>query len=99
MSPILLELIDALILEIVVNDLNALLDEKAARAGSQPCVIGRALADLPDPYKAALQTLINSRFSEGGYTDDQVAARMRSAGLRSSATSVRQHRRGFCSCP
>lgn len=62
------------------------------------CVIGRAMRDLSEPYKTPLVELVNTPFSAGGRSADEVFKIMNEAGLRSSATAVTRHRKGTCSC-
>jgi hypothetical protein len=76
-----------------LGNLDALLDATLTPTG-RLCVIGRNLADLPDPYKTALRELIT-----GTASGLVVAARMKSAGLGGSEKSVQIHRRGLCGCP
>lgn len=76
--------------------LEVLMDVIETSAGV--CVIGRAMRDLPDPYKSSLVTLIDTPYSEGGKSADEVFLIMNEAGLRSSATAVTRHRRGMCAC-
>lgn len=73
-------------------------DRMSTTEQTQLCVIGRALTTVPDRYKNALHAIVATRYADGGYTDDEAAFRMRQAGLQASATSIRNHRRGFCAC-
>jgi len=78
-----------------MTNLDALLSEDLIHSsGSKPCLIGRAVDSLSEPYKSALVALI-----KGDGSADEVAARMRSAGLRSSGTTIRRHRNNHCLCP
>lgn len=78
-------------------NLDALL-EPIPKRGAQPCLIQRHLNDLDEPYKSALQKLLDTRFTDGGMSDAELAQRMLQAGLKSSHTTVRIHRSGLCSC-
>lgn len=62
------------------------------------CVIGRAMRDLPEPYKTPLVELVDTPFANGGKSADEVFKIMNEAGLRSSSTAVTRHRRGTCAC-
>lgn len=73
-----------------------LLDEEVD--GRKLCVIGRHLVDLPDPYRSALQQIIDTGWAKGGLTEFGVAVVMNEAGLKGSPTSVLRHRRGLCIC-
>lgn len=78
-----------------MSNLDALLSKDLVHnSGSQPCLIGRTIISLSDPHKSALVALI-----EGDESADEVASRMRAAGLRSSGTTIRRHRKGHCLCP
>lgn len=68
------------------------------RRGVKPCKIARILTALEDPYKSALQNLIDTVYSDGGLSDAELSKRMKDAGLESSITSVRYHRGKLCSC-
>lgn len=77
-----------------MSNLDALLTGDIVNgSGSKQCLIGRTLVSLDEPYKSALVALI-----EGDSNADEVAVRMRSAGLRSSGTSIRLHRKKLCVC-
>lgn len=62
------------------------------------CLIGRAMRDLAEPYRTALERLISTPYARGGESDAEVAKIMIEAGIRSSETSVGRHRRGVCAC-
>lgn len=79
---LLLDLVDLFILEVLVTVLAV-----------DVCVIGRALRDLPEPYRGALDSLVSSTRSA-----DEVAVVMAEAGLRGSASAIRLHRRDQCVC-
>jgi hypothetical protein len=73
-----------------------LLEEK--RDGRKLCVIGHPLVDLDEPYRSALQDLVDRSWSNGGLTEFAVAQVMNEAGLKGSPTSVLRHRRRLCIC-
>ena len=96
---VVLDLLELVVAGIIMNELEALLNMSAGNAlPPEPCIIGRSIRDIPDPYKTALQNIVALPWGDGGFTDAQVAQAMKAAGLRSSETSVRRHRRGFCTC-
>lgn len=81
-----------------MNALDTLLTHTAGPRAGTPCVIQQNLNNLAEPYKTALQTLITTPYKDGGYTADEVGARLKAAGLPGSATTVTRHRNGTCSC-
>lgn len=80
-------------------NLNALKEPTGVVYEGRPCVIGSALNELPPEYKELLLEQLTSKWADGGYTDFEIAARMRNAGLKASPSSVGRHRSGKCSCP
>lgn len=96
LASVVLELLEAVIVGYLVELEDAI--SGLAKHTPKPCLIGRALLDLPDPYQTVLAYLVDTPWSSDGFSDDEVAARMKAAGLKSSASSVRLHRRGYCSC-
>jgi hypothetical protein len=76
-----------------VQNLDALLADAFTPSG-RLCVIGKTLAELPDPYLTALNDMLTN-----GTASAVIAARLKSAGLRGSDKSVQFHRRRLCGCP
>ena len=74
-------------------NLDALLDS-ASDTEAQPCVIGKLLINLPDPYGLAVRDMLKGELSA-----DVVRYRLKSAGLRGGTRSIQIHRRGICGCP
>lgn len=64
----------------------------------KPCKLGQALLDLDEPYKSALQNLVDTGHVDGGLTAAALAKRLQDAGLGISATVVHMHRKNQCSC-
>jgi hypothetical protein len=62
------------------------------------CIVGQALAGIPDGYWSALDRLVNLPWNEGGVSADEVAMIMHQSGLRGSPTAITRHRRGLCTC-
>lgn len=81
-----------------MTNLDALLAPTTVYAGT-PCNLARTLAGLPEPYKTALNDMLALPYADGGLTDHDITARMKSAGLRSSDSTVHRHRHHKCSCP
>lgn len=78
--------------------LDVLLEPIPDRNKKEPCKIGRILADLQEPYKGALTTLLATSYADGGLADEAVAARMKAAGLPVGSKTVYKHRRQQCTC-
>lgn len=62
------------------------------------CLIGRALVEVPQEYRSALERVVNTRWDEGGLTPEEAALVMNESGLKASATALTRHRRGLCLC-
>jgi hypothetical protein len=73
--------------------LNALLTGEPVPAIGSSCKVAQILEELEEPYLSALTALLASSAAE------LVESRLRSAGFAISATTIRKHRRGVCSCP
>ena len=58
------------------------------------CIIGRHLAELPEPYNTALLEMISSPLASV-----HVSNRLKAAGLGGSEKAVQRHRRAVCGCP
>jgi hypothetical protein len=80
----------------LAEEIMFLLEEE--RDGRKLCVIGRPLVDLDEPYRSALQKIVDLTWPEGGLTEFGVAQAMNESGLPGSPTSVLRHRRGLCIC-
>lgn len=80
-------------------NLDALLEANPVKVGTEPCAVGKILIELPEPYKSALRTQLETKYSEGGSTDEDIALRLRSAGLKAGASTINRHRRQKCICP
>jgi hypothetical protein len=78
-------------------NLDALLAPIPSR-GNTPCKLARTIADLPEPYKTALQNLVDTPWAEGGLSDSGLRKRLLEAGIDIGATNIHYHRRGTCSC-
>lgn len=63
------------------------------------CKVGRIVASLEDPYRTALIDLLAVTYVDGGESDGEISARLKSAGLPASGAHINRHRRGVCSCP
>lgn len=77
--------------------LEALLEPLPDR-GSKPCKLASIIASLEDPYKSALERLVETPWKEGGLSDTQLRERLLKAGLSLGVTVIHYHRRGICSC-
>lgn len=75
-----------------MNLLDVLL-EPVQRPQSKPCKLGVIIESLDEPYKTALNGLLESDVS-----DQLVAGRCREAGLDASYSIVYRHRRKQCRC-
>jgi len=60
----------------------------------KPCVIARVLNELPDQYRAAVETL----FADKSVTTAEIASRFHAAGLAGSHATLTRHRQGACCC-
>ena len=59
-----------------------------------PCLIGRIVEDLPEPYKGALIALLDDPTVTSAFVTERIAA----AGLCGSHATVHRHRKNRCSC-
>jgi hypothetical protein len=66
---------------------------------TQPCLVGRAAANLPDSYRDAFAKQLATRWVDGGPTDFEVTRAMNRAGIKASPASVNRHRSQKCTCP
>jgi hypothetical protein len=78
-----------------VANLEALLESAPSIEGMKPCVLGRQIKELPDPYSGAVQGMLNNR----ELSADFVSFKLKSAGLSGSVRTIQIHRRGLCGCP
>lgn len=78
-------------------NLDALLEPLPDRS-PQPCKLAQTIADLPEPYKTALQALVDKPWKAGGLSDAGLRERLLAAGLDIGSTVIHYHRRGTCSC-
>lgn len=62
------------------------------------CKLGKVLEQLEDPYKTALQNLVNLQYADGGMSDEALTERLHQAELPMGSTIVNRHRRLVCSC-
>lgn len=81
------------------NALDVLLQDAPVRTRnnrtlSNRCVVGKIVAELPEPYKTALVNQLVDRV----YPEYEVHARLKAAGLQASTSAVGRHRRGQCVC-
>lgn len=77
--------------------LDALLAERSDK--TDPCKLGRLIATLEEPYRAALNTLLSVAYVDGGESDREIAHRLRLADLPMSQATINRHRVGTCGCP
>lgn len=73
-------------------NLDALLELPVRKA--TPCLIGRTVEDLPEPYKSALAALLD----DPEIPSTLVTERIHAAGLRGGHATVHRHRKAQCSC-
>lgn len=78
-------------------NLEALLEPVPERSG-KPCKLARQITDLDEPYKSALQKLVDTPWKAGGLSDAQLRERLFAAGIEMGQTVIHYHRRGICSC-
>lgn len=78
--------------------LDVLLEPIPAKTSSV-CKIIRIVESLDEPYSSALLNLVETHTADGGLSIDDVAERMRKAGLAVGTTTLSKHRKGLCSCP
>lgn len=64
----------------------------------KPCKVAVVIDSLEGKYKEAVINLVKTSYREGGLTDDALSARLVSAGLPVSSTTIRKHRAGSCPC-
>lgn len=65
---------------------------------AKPCRLGLTIASLDEPYKSALERLVELKHSDGGLSDQALVGRLREAGISMSVSTAHYHRRGLCSC-
>ncbi len=65
---------------------------------ARPCKILRIIMGLEDPYRSAVVQMLNMRFNDGGLSDEGLAKKMKSAGLRVSWQVIYRHRVKLCCC-
>ena len=73
-------------------NLDALLELPVRKA--TPCLIGRIVEDLPEPYKGALVALIQDATVPSTFVTERINA----AGLPGGHATVHRHRKNLCSC-
>jgi hypothetical protein len=81
--------------------LSALLNtDKPGRivASSRPCKVTKVIKALPEPYKSAATDLATRTLQNGGFSEDQAAAKFLEAGIKIGRTSIGRHRNGWCTC-
>lgn len=75
--------------------LESLLGEKVTPSTlGSPCAVASILDQLQEPYLGAVKGLLASSTSA-----DSLMVRLRAAGFKVGATTIRLHRRDVCSCP
>lgn len=79
-------------------NLEALLEPLPERGAPRPCKTARIIAGLEEPYRSALQKLVDLSFANGGLSDAALRDRMLKAGLDVATSNIHYHRRGICSC-
>lgn len=77
-----------------MTNLDALLGEPIQDEQVRLCTIGKHLVELPEPYRTALEELVNSKTAA-----INVALKIHAAGLQGNEKSVGRHRAGQCLCP
>jgi hypothetical protein len=65
----------------------------------QPCKVTKVIESLEEPYRSAAQQLANRTFADGGFSEDQTAAKFAEAGIRLGHSTIGRHRNGWCTCP
>ena len=60
----------------------------------RPCLIGRTLQALPEPYNEALETLL----ANPAVSTATIQQRLEAAGLPGRETVIWRHRKGHCAC-
>lgn len=63
-----------------------------------PCKSRKLIDSLEDPYKTALDALVNKSVDDGGLSPNRAAARIAEAGIDLSGHSIYRHRLGACAC-
>ena len=64
----------------------------------EKCKVGRIVADLPEPYKTALDEKLQLSYASGGLSDEELVRIMAAAELPVGATIINRHRRNRCTC-
>lgn len=77
--------------------LDVLLEPIPAKAAT-PCKVAQLITSLDEPYKSAVQNLVDTSYKQGGLSDYQLRERLLSAGIDVGGTVINYHRRGVCSC-
>lgn len=67
-------------------------------ASSRPCKVTKVITALTEPYKSAARDLANRTLLNGGFSEDQAAAKFFEAGIKIGRTSIGRHRNGWCTC-
>lgn len=67
-------------------------------ASSRPCKVTKVIEALTEPYKSAARDLATKTLSNGGFSEDQAAAKFLQAGIKIGRTSIGRHRNGWCTC-
>lgn len=75
-------------------NLDALLELSKPKRKVEPCLVGQIVKELPEPYKGALITLLETE----EVPTTRVTERMNAAGLRIANTTVYKHRKNVCTC-
>jgi hypothetical protein len=63
-----------------------------------PCKILKIIMELEDPYRSAVVQMLNTRFMDGGLSDEKLSMKMKKAGLRVSWQVIYRHRSKICCC-
>ena len=63
-----------------------------------PCKSRKLIDSLEEPYRTALDDLINKDAENGGLSPNKAAARIAEAGIDLSSHSIYRHRLGACAC-
>jgi hypothetical protein len=82
-------------------NLDALFDPASIQTRSKPhkpCKVTQVIAALDEPYKSVAQSLVDTKFVQGGLPDIPLAAKFAEAGIQLSSTMLNRHRNNWCPC-
>ena len=77
-----------------MSNLEELLKPSGGNFIGRPCIVARIIADLPEPYDAVVQDLV-----DGPLSGQKIVGRLKAAGIKCSYSSIYTHRINSCGCP